>query len=43
METPLEKGLVNSPEEWPWSSAGYYAGFEKYPLKMDNELLEGLM
>jgi putative transposase len=40
---PVRKGLVDAPEEWFWSSAGFYAGRKKYPIKMDEELLECLV
>jgi|WetSurMetagenome_2_1015567.scaffolds.fasta_scaffold38833_3 putative transposase len=40
---PVRRGLVSSIEDWPWSSARYYLGMKDYVLKMDNELLEGLV
>jgi putative transposase len=36
---PVRRGLVNNPEDWYWSSAGYYAGLRDYPLRMDEEVL----
>ena len=37
---PVRKGLVNYPEEWVWSSAGYYAGSVDNPIRIDNDVLE---
>lgn len=37
---PVRKGLVNSPEDWVWSSAGYYAGSDDNPIKIDDDVLE---
>lgn len=37
---PLRRGLVNMPEQWFWSSLGYYSGSDKYPLKMDDDALD---
>ncbi len=39
---PVRMSLVDSPEEWPWSSARYYLGIEDNLLMMDSELLTGL-
>lgn len=36
---PVRRGLVDSPEKWYWSSAGYYAGLANYALRMDIEML----
>jgi len=36
---PVRRKLAASPEEWFWSSAGYYAGATNYPLRMDREAL----
>ncbi|MEE8417148.1 MAG: transposase [candidate division Zixibacteria bacterium] len=37
---PVRRGLVNTPEEWYWSSLGYYSGSDNYPLKMDDDALD---
>jgi putative transposase len=42
-ENPVKRGLVDMAQDWPWSSAGYYAGRSDYSLRMDHELLEGLV
>ena len=34
-ENPVRKGLVRSPEDWWFSSAGWYAGQEDTCMKMD--------
>jgi putative transposase len=36
---PVKKGLVETPENWKWSSARFYAGMDDYVLRMDNEVL----
>jgi len=41
-ENPVRKGLVDTPEEWKYSSASYYAGREIYPIKIDDEIFEML-
>ena len=40
---PVRKGLCTRPEDWKWSSAGFYAGFGDGPMKIDNEVLGGLI
>jgi putative transposase len=35
---PVRRGLVRSPEDWEWSSAGWYAGGRDVPLAMDETL-----
>jgi len=37
---PVRKGLVSSPEDWIWSSAGYYAGRIDLPIKIDDDILQ---
>jgi len=32
---PVKRGLVSRPEQWPWSSAGYYAGGKAGPVKVN--------
>ena len=32
---PVRRGLVATPEDWPWSSARWYAGFDDVMLGMD--------
>lgn len=32
---PVKRGLVENPLDWPWSSAGWYAGAEDCVLDMD--------
>jgi len=34
-ENPVRKGLVRSPQDWWFSSAGWYAGHEDTCMKMD--------
>ena len=34
---PVRRKLVASPEDWLWSSAGYYAGTSEAPLALDAE------
>jgi len=34
-ENPVRKGLVDAPEDWRYSSAGWYAGRESAGLAMD--------
>jgi len=37
---PVKRGLVASPEHWPWSSFGHYLAGEKGPVKInDTEIL----
>jgi REP-associated tyrosine transposase len=36
---PVRRGLCRRPEEWPWSSAGDYAGLRNGPLSLDREFL----
>ena len=33
---PVRRGLVKDPLDWIWSSAGFYAGFENVPIRMDH-------
>ena len=33
---PVKRGLVSTPEEWKWSSAGWYKGERNVELSMDN-------
>jgi len=33
---PVKRGLVNSPEEWLWSSYRYYLSGEKGPVKIND-------
>lgn len=35
---PVRRGLVARPEDWIWSSAGWYAGIEPVPIAMDATL-----
>jgi putative transposase len=35
---PVRRGLVLRPEDWPWSSACWYAGHRDVHLKMDRTL-----
>jgi len=32
---PVRRGLATRPEDWPWSSAGWYAGVRPVPIEMD--------
>ena len=32
---PVRRGLVDRPEDWPWSSARWYAGIRPVPIEMD--------
>lgn len=32
---PVKRNLVKAPEEWRWSSAGWYAGVREAPLRID--------
>jgi putative transposase len=32
---PVRRGLVERPEDWPWSSARFWAGEHEVPLQMD--------
>ncbi|MEO6811603.1 MAG: transposase [Isosphaeraceae bacterium] len=32
---PVRRGLVERPEQWAWSSAGWYAGLHPAPLEID--------
>ncbi len=36
---PVERGLVERPEDWLWSSYGDYAGIRTGPLPVDRECL----
>jgi putative transposase len=37
---PVKRGLITSPEEWPWSSFRWYLSREKGPVKInDTEIL----
>ena len=40
---PVRRKLVKEPEDWYWSSAGYYAGLSKFPIKIDEDVLEALV
>jgi len=33
---PVRRGLVRDPLDWPWSSARFWAGDEKVPIRMDH-------
>jgi putative transposase len=35
---PVRRGLVERPEDWPWSSARWYAGLRPVPLEIDPTL-----
>ena len=37
-QNPVRRGLVDRPEAWEWSSAGWYAGCRPVPLGMDPTL-----
>jgi putative transposase len=37
-ENPVRRGLVVRPEDWPWSSAGDWAGREHVCLKADKTI-----
>jgi len=32
---PVRRGLVVRPEDWEWSSAGWYAGIRPVPIELD--------
>jgi putative transposase len=32
---PVRRGLVESPHDWPWSSAAFWAGESDFPIAMD--------
>ncbi len=34
-QNPVRRGLVARPEDWPWSSAGWYAGLRPVPVAID--------
>jgi len=36
---PVKRGLVQYAEDWPWSSAGFYAGQPDARLRMDSDSL----
>ena len=36
---PVRRGLCERPEDWPWSSAGAYAGLASGPLTLDRSSL----
>lgn len=36
---PVRRELIRTPEEWPWSSARWYAGLRDVPLAIDDTLL----
>ncbi|MCK4342324.1 MAG: transposase [Phycisphaerae bacterium] len=38
---PVRRGLVEHPEDWPWSSARYFAGRGDVPLVPDVESIPG--
>jgi len=35
---PVRRGLVEQPEEWEWSSAGWYSGMDSVRIEMDRTL-----
>lgn len=35
---PVRRGLVSRPEDWLWSSAGWYAGIQPVPIEMDRTI-----
>jgi putative transposase len=35
---PVRRGLVARPEDWPWSSARWYAGILPVPIELDKTL-----
>ena len=35
---PVRRGLVTRPEDWRWSSAGWYAGIRPVPIEMDQTI-----
>jgi putative transposase len=35
---PVRRGLVTRPEDWPWSSAQWYAGNKSVPIEMDRTI-----
>jgi putative transposase len=37
---PVRRGLVERPEDWPWSSARWFAGIRPVPIEMDASVLE---
>jgi REP-associated tyrosine transposase len=39
---PVRRGLCIDPEDWPWSSAGNYAGLRMGPLRIDRETVPAL-
>jgi putative transposase len=36
---PVRRGLVTKPEDWEWSSAGWYAGMRPVKIEMDDSVL----
>ncbi len=36
---PVKRGLVESPEQWRWSSSSWYAGSDNVPLAIDTIVL----
>jgi len=38
---PVRRGLVERPEDWPWSSARYFAGRADVPLALDVDSIPG--
>ena len=36
---PVRRGLVDTPEDWPWSTAAYFAGRNDVPLRPDREAI----
>jgi putative transposase len=35
---PVRRGLVARPEDWPWSSARWYAGMKSVPIEIDRTI-----
>jgi putative transposase len=40
---PVRRGLVDRPEDWPWSSASWYAGLRPVPIEIDAEAVDALI
>lgn len=38
-ENPVRRGLVESPVEWPWSSARFWEGRTDVPIRMDDPFI----
>ena len=39
---PVRRGLVAKAEDWEWSSARWFAGQRRVPLRMDEDVLREL-